>query len=400
MVAAHSAFAEGSAGSCAASFSLVRDDALIRLQRRIGLVPAHGLGIVRRALFFGMLGWLPLVLIAAVHGHLLAGTAVAEPLLGHYAVHVRALVGVPLLIAAEALAHTVIPLCLSEFVRNGMVDGPLDARFRQILEAGARLRDRTYPWVVIAGVALAWTAAMSVAPHPDSIRWGDAGGASGFAVWWFLLVSRPIFNVLLLAWLWRLALLCIVMFRIARLPLRLVPSHPDRFGGLGFLARLPLAFAPFSLAVSAVVAAAWAHEVVYHGVPVSTLYVPMGTLVIVLALLVLAPLLCFTPLLMRTRKRGVLDYGVLLSEHGRKVDDRWMHGRAGLEDDPLLNAPELGPVADTHALYEAVERTRIALVNKSALVATIVPAAVPMLVLVAAQFPLGQVLAKLLVALL
>ncbi|MGE8677981.1 MAG: hypothetical protein ACN6PE_05150 [Achromobacter marplatensis] len=52
-------------------------------------------------------------------------------------------------------------------------------------------------------------------------------------------MTRPLFSVLRLAWVWRLVLASIVLLRIARLPLKLVPSHPDRVGGLGFLGRLP-----------------------------------------------------------------------------------------------------------------------------------------------------------------
>lgn len=92
-------------------------------------------------------------------------------------------------------------------------------------------------------------------------------------------MTRPLFSVLRLAWVWRLVLAGIVLLRIARLPLKLVPSHPDRVGGLGFLGRLPMVFAPFIFAVLAVVAGTWAHNVFYHEVSVPSLCVQMATLV-------------------------------------------------------------------------------------------------------------------------
>jgi len=39
-------------------FALVRGDLPLRLQRRLGLIPPDGLGLVRRAVFWSMLGWL------------------------------------------------------------------------------------------------------------------------------------------------------------------------------------------------------------------------------------------------------------------------------------------------------------------------------------------------------
>ncbi len=53
-------------------------------------------------------------------------------------------------------------------------------------------------------------------------------------------MARPIFLALLLGWLWRLILLCVLFHRIARLDLALVPTHPDRDGGLGFLEATPV----------------------------------------------------------------------------------------------------------------------------------------------------------------
>ncbi|GJG97586.1 hypothetical protein [Cupriavidus pauculus] len=382
----------------AASFSLVRGDWLYRLQRRIGLIPEHGTGIIRRALFFSMLTWLPLAIWALLNDRMIGSDG--EYLLAHYSLHVRCLVGIPLLIGAEAIAHQVVPLCLTQLVRNGLIDAELAPRFQAIIASGARLRDRAYPWIIIGGLVAAWAIAVSVSPNPDEVRWGDMGGASGFAIWWFLLVARPIFNVLLLAWLWRLVLATVLLMRIASLPLRIVPTHPDHVGGLGFLSRIPFIFAPFSFAVSAVMASAWGHEVVYHGVALPSLHFQMGTLVLVLTVLVMIPMLTFTPLLANTRRQALLDYGALLAEHGRKVDRRWIHGEPGDPDDPLLDAPELGPVADIHAIYEAVAAMRGVLVNKLVLLSGVVPAALPMLVLAGSQLPLKATLGKLLMTLL
>nr|WP_315597788.1 hypothetical protein [uncultured Cupriavidus sp.] len=380
-------------------FSLVRNDLLFRLQRRLGLIPAAGLGVVRRAVFYSMLCWLPLVIWAWWAGRMMPGGP-AEPLLGHFGVHVRCLVAIPLMIIGEALAQRLVPICFAQFMRTGTVDEALIPRFREVIEAGTRLRDRVYPWVVIGGLVVAWTATVLVSPNPDEISWaGDATGRT-FGTWWLLLVVRPLFSVLLLAWIWRLALAAVVLGRIARLPLRLVPTHPDRVGGLGFLARLPVVFAPFTLAVSSVVAASWAHQVAYHDTPVPSLYIQMAVLAVVLILLVAMPLLCFTPLLLRTKKLAMLDYGVLLSEHGRKVQRRWLAGEPGLDDDAMLNAPELGATADTQTLYESVTRIRPVIVNKGVLLAIAVPAALPMLLLVAAQYPVKATLLKLLTVLL
>lgn len=378
----------------AARLSLVRNDFLFRLQRRIGLIPDAGSGVLRRAVFFSMLAWLPLVAWAVMSGQMLPGGA-GEPLLGHFGIHVRCLVAIPLMIIGEAAAQTLVPVCFAEFRRTGLVDDSLSERFREVLEGGMRLRDRVYPWLIIGGLVAVWTGFVLVAPNPDELAWTGEHATRSFGAWWLLLVARPLFTVLLLAWLWRLLLAGVVFTRLARLPLRLVPTHPDRVGGLGFLARLPVAFVPFTLSVSAVVAASWAHQVAYHGVLVPSLYVEMGVLVAALVILVALPLLPFTPLLVRTKQQAVLDYGVLLAEHGRKVHRRWLERAPGLDDDAMLNAPELGATADTQTIYQSVAGMRVFVVDKLVLLSILLPAAVPMLALVAGQFPLKATLLKL-----
>jgi len=190
-----------------------------------------------------------------------------------------------------------------------------------------------------------------------------------------------------------------LLFRIGRLPLQLVVMHPDRVAGLGFLDRIPLIYSPFILSVSAVMAGSWAHSVFYHQVPLPSLYVQMVALLIVLVLIGLAPLLVFTPILLQVKKQALLDYGVLLAQHGRAVDERWIAKRH-VPDSPLLDAPELGPVADIRTLYQSVAEMRPALISKSILIKIVLPAALPLFLLVATQWPLKSTLQKLLFTLL
>jgi hypothetical protein len=49
--------------------------------------------------------------------------------------------------------------------------------------------------------------------------------------------------------------------RIAGLELSMVPTHPDRCAGLGFMARIPVMFVPVVLGISSVFASGWAHQV-------------------------------------------------------------------------------------------------------------------------------------------
>ena len=381
-------------------FSLVRNDPFYRFQQRIGLIPPNGNGFKRRALLFALVAWLPLVVASWFAGTVIESNGMAEPLLGHVGIHVRCLIAIPLLVLAEGVAHQAIPLFMREFRRTGLIGEAQRPQFEQVISDMLRLRNQALPWVIIVGLVAAWTAALLFAPNPDEIQWaGTESRSLAFGAWWFLLVTRPIFSVLLLAWIWRLGLLGVLLLRLSRLPLQLVVMHPDRAGGLGFLDRVPFVYSPFIFSVSAVVAGAWAHEVLYHGVLVPSLYVQMATLLVVLIAIGLLPLLVFTPMLLRAKKKALLDYGVLLAQHGRAVDARWIAGQT-VPDYPMLDAPELGPVADIQAMYQSVASMRPAVISKTILMTIAVPAALPLLLLVATQWPLKSTLSKLLFTLL
>jgi hypothetical protein len=374
------------------ALSLVRGDALLRAQRAIGLVPRDGLGVGRRALALALLTWAPIAVWALVRQRALPGS-VDEPLLAHFGIHVRCLVAIPLFVIAEGVAHGVTTRLVPHFVRSGLVGDAQRQRFVEAVRGVARLRDATLPWIALAGLVVAWE---MLAPDPAAIHelvWaGEPGGAAvGFGAWWFSWVTRPVFTALLLAWLWRLALVFVLCARIARLELSLVPTHPDRAGGLGFLETLPAGFSPVVLGLAAVLASRWGHDVVYHGVHVGSLRMQMIAFVVAVAVLFLAPLLVWLPTLAAAKRRAMLEYGALVGEHGRLVRRRWI-ARETLADDALLAAPELGPVADVLTLYEAVGKMRAAPLGLRALAAIAVPAALPMLVVLAIEIPLKDLL--------
>jgi hypothetical protein len=382
--------------------SLVRDDLLYRLQRRFGLIPAEGLGVVRRAIFFALLTWLPIMVWAGYTGRALPGR-VDEPLLQHFGIHARFLVAVPLLIFGEGVAHRLTTHLIPYFLTSGLVREPQREAFREIVRGIVRLRNSTLPWAFIAGIIVAWLALQPPHGAEHELRWANIAQSSepfglGFGGWWLVYVARPIFLALLAAWLWRLVLLFLLLKRIAALDLAIVPTHPDHAGGLGFIEKLPAAFSLFAFAVSAVLASRLAHDVVYHGVEIQSLKLLVGVFLIVLVLLCLAPLLVFLPKLAATKRRALLEYGALVGEHGRLVRRRWIL-REPLEDSPLLEAPEIGPVADTLSLYEAVTKMRAVPIGKTALLMIGLPAAIPMLALFAIKVPIKDLLLKILAAL-
>lgn len=379
--------------------SLVQGDPPFRWQRRIGLIPrSGGLGVARRALFWSALAWLPVAAWAGWAGRALpeAGQT-TESLLQHFGVHVRLLLGIPLLIVAEAAAERVMVRLMPQFVDAGVVQGADVPRFRAILAGTARLRDAALPWVIIVSVAVAWAFAGTVVHRAHELSWAtqEAPASSlGFGGWWYVYVGRPIFLALLLGWLWRVVLLAAALRRIAKLDLAIVPTHPDRAGGLGFVERFPAAFSLVAFVIAAVSATGWAHDAEFHGLDVRSLYPMMAAGLAITLLVFLSPCLVFIGPLGRAKRQALLDYGALVARHGAAVRSKWILGEAK-RDDPLLSAPEIGPVADTVGLYEAVQRMRSFPLGKAGLLAIAVPVVIPFIAVLTIQIPLKDLLLQL-----
>ncbi len=276
--------------------SLVRGDLLFRFQRKIGLIPEQGLGVARRALFWSLLAWLPIAIWAWKNSFLLPLEG-DEPLLAHFGINARLLLGVPLFIIAEGMMQSTLTALLPRLVSSGVVPpGQLD-RLRSILGDIARLRDSVLPWIAIFAALASFFLLSRPSEVPHELSWakGEADGAGmGLGVWWYLYVGRTIFLTLLLAWLWRLALLFMLFKRIAGLELSMVPTHPDRCAGLGFMARIPVMFVPVVLGISSVFASGWAHQVVYHDVTIASLRIEIIAFVVVVAADFSRPI-CFVP---------------------------------------------------------------------------------------------------------
>ena len=375
------------------------DDALYRAQQAIGLIPQRGgFGLGRRIVIAVAITWLPLVLYALWQRLLLPGT-VPEPLLQHFGVHARFLLALPLLLVAESSAESALRRVLPQFVARGFVDDSLRPAFRSILERAGRLRrSSTALLVMIALVAVATFLGFSVGEDTHELAWeSSAGGPLHFGALWFSFVSRPIFLLVLIAWLWRLGLLAWMFSRIAALDLRLAPTHPDRTAGLGFLEQLTVGLAPLFFAIAVPIAGRWAHEAMYHGLDVRTLKMPAIALVVVLAAIGLAPLLAFAPRLRKVRRASLAAYGSLLAEHGRRVERRWIRREVVADDEGLLSAPEIGPVADTVALYDVIAKMRSMPVGRKSLLPVVLASALPLIPVFAMQIPL-KAIAKTLLA--
>jgi len=379
--------------------SVVEGGPLDRLQLRLGLMKLQRPLIVRRALVFSLVAWLPLLILSAVQGRLL--TNVRIPFLYDPSAHIRFLLSVPLLIVAEVVIGPRIVAATSHFITSGLIPEDRYQDFDAAIVDAIRLRDSTLAEAIIFAITY-FGAFLSIRFLSATVStWHSLVTESGhrftLAGYWYALVSLPIYQFLVYRWLWRTFIWCKFLRRLSKLDLQLISTHPDQAGGLGFLGETHRLFAIFIFAYAATASAIAAREVLFDKVPIQSYKIPIPALVVVMLLIFLGPLFMFAPILLRTRRKGLQEYSTLACKLGRLYDQKWVKGNPLGES--LLSTPDNTSLADYSHDYELVDRMRVFPFEPRTAVALALAGLIPMAPLLATVMPIEEIFKLLLKAL-
>lgn len=378
---------------------LSRGGPFYQLQRRLHLVRQDSLLIGRRIVLAWAVTWLPLLILSAVQGNAL-GDTVRMPFLLDYTTYSRFLVAVAILISADAEIGRWTGRTMHGLLTLGFVEDRDIPKANRAAENAVRLRDSVVAEVIIIAVAYlgAWVALN---------RWLTSGISSWYVVssisgrtptlagWWCTLVSVPVYLFLLTRWLYRFGVWSWFLRQMAKVKLRLEPTHPDEAGGIGFITvgQNPFALIVFTLGL--VVAAAIAVRTTYEGAPLAT----SDSLVVaylVLALVVfLGPLLVFSPMLAETRRLGMVEYTALATDYTCQFERKWLRGERS-KDEVLLGSQDIQALADIGGSFERVRQMRVVLFDSRTIGIFALAAVIPMLPLTLINIPVDQILNRLL----
>jgi hypothetical protein len=342
-------------------------------------------------------GWLPAVALAALEGT--AFGDVAYPLVRDIGLWVRFFVVVPLVVLAEPLADRNLGLVIEQFRRSSLVPAEYGLAFEREVEQAQRSATSDTVEVVLLVIALALPHITQVnAPDwlSDHTAWyGRSDGAGGLdpsaAGRWMLWLSLPLVEFLLLRWLWRTLVWWRFLWRTSRLPLDLAPSHPDRAGGLGFLAGAPQAFVPFFVGVSALAAAGIAAQVSVGGRALMDLRGAIAAFLVLEVVLLVVPQFFFVSVLSRVKRRALRQFEAAGSAMARTFEDRWT-GPQAEGPEAMLESGGPGAMADFASTYERVAAMRPVSLSLREFAGIAAPLAVPFAPLLLYEFSLKEIL--------
>ena len=340
-------------------FSLVLGGPFFQLLRKVHLEGNHLEFIRRRLLFVVTVAWLPLSLLAII-GHS-AGNAGRLSFLHDVEAHVRFLVALPILIAAELIVHLRLRPVVRRFVERRIVSLQDLPRFDSAIQSAIRLRN-SIPlecglvlFVYTAG-AWVWNSRVVL----NTATWYALPGGRWHltpAGFWYVFVSIPIFQFILLRWYLRFFIWSRFLWQVSRLNLHLVPTHPDRSAGLAFLGRSAYAFSPILFAQGVMLAGLVASRVLYRGESLLSFKLQAGGFVVFFVVAILGPLLMFTPKMAAAKRKGLADYGQLSQDYVDDFEEKWV-ARKSPPSGELLGTGDIQSLADLGNSYSLVRDMR------------------------------------------
>jgi hypothetical protein len=380
-------------------FSLVLGGPLFQLLRRSHLC-GDALELLRqRILVISLLAWLPLLALSALEGQALGGS-VAVPFMLDVEVQVRFLVALPLLILAELVVHERMRFVVRQFLERNLIPESALSRFDTAVASAFRLRNSVLAevlliaFVYIVGVLLLWRRYVALAaatwyamPTVEGMKFSLAGV-------WYAYVSLPLYQFLLARWYYRLFIWMRFLWQASRIELSLIPTHPDRVGGLGFLANTVYAFTPLAVAHGAMLAGPLANRIFYLGAALPEFKIEITVLVLFLLCLVLGPLLVFAPQLAYAKRMGIREYGTLAERYVREFDTKWLRGGAPA-DEPLVGSGDIQSLADLANSFEVVKTMQIAPITRDAFLRLVAATLAPVVPLLLTMMSLEELLKKL-----
>ena len=377
-------------------FSLTKGGPFFKLMMRSGLIKPDFAHPARRATFLALFTWLPMLILWALQ-RLAFGGPLEVSFLRDFTVHVRFLISVPLLIIAEVVLDARTNAVVKHFFYSGLVQEKDYPAFESAVQQADRLRDSLLAEVLIVGLVIVNVIFNRVEYVGSASTWqvlvSEAGRTRTFAGWWYLLVGIPLFQFLLGRWLWRFLIWSHFLRNLSKMDLRLIPTHPDLAAGLGFLSPAQAKYGIVVFALSCVIAAKIGEEILYGGASLLDYKFIIGGYVVMMLIILLAPLLVFTPRLFMVKRRGLLEYSALADEYARAFDSKWIRKEVP-EAEPLLGSADIQSLADLGNSFGFVRNMRTFPIDLNGVIPLIMATALPMLPLVLTIYPFDELILK------
>ena len=314
----------------------------------------------RKILALTLITWLPLLILSLIHSSI---PDLKVPFLHNIEVHIRFLAALPIFVLAEVVANRRIRILIKQFYLRRIIGDEELPLLNNAIQKATRLANSKIADAILILLVFTlgnWFWGMNFtlskvntwcATVNDGVKHFTLAGD------WYAFISVPIFQFVLIRWIYNLFVFGYLLFQISKLNLRIIPIHPDRSGGIGFLVDYLHLITPFVFALSTLSAGGIADKIFFEGTGLYDFRFTIFGYVISTVTITISPLLLFIPKLYNHKRRDFREYGILSTKYVHDFYDKWIAGKnpAG---EQLLGTPDIQSLADLDGSYSIARDMR------------------------------------------
>ena len=316
---------------------------------------------MRLGLFFLITG-LPLMLITIIDGSF-SGTQVSKPFLSDGIALSRLFLVIPFLILAEwLLVGTFV-----DFLKNTerIIAESSRENMNKIYGRMDRLNRSSIPELIMFIIVyiLSWYYAGDIISESSSWYWQPEDlGSDNFALttagYWFLFVSIPLYQFLVVRWVWRWLVWAAYLVQLTRLRWKLHAMHGDKFAGLEYLNFMPFSFSVCAIAVGINFSSLIYADMQATAASLGSYKIPILLMVLITTGLCYLPLVILVPKLYKLREEAIYHFGLLIHYHHDSFENHW-YNKSEAEAGKILGSTEPSSMCDINGSYEAIQNMRL-----------------------------------------
>jgi hypothetical protein len=271
--------------------------------------------------------WLPLAVYALLNGVFWTGQ-IQTSFITHFDTQARLLVALPVLILIQRRLGKQLGKILMHFPESGIIEKVDESRFKRIIKQNVDfIKSR---WVDVCLLLLCYLQVYLVLRYEtdfaSQFSWQimEVNGklALNFGGKWNAYISSPLMLFMLYRWLLRLIVWGNILRKISNLNLKLYVLHPDKMGGLSFLAITLRFFSSVAFAMSAIIAGSFADFMLVGHHHLADLWIIFAVFLVFITLLFCLPLMTFVKVLTGAREDAILNYYGLANGMNREIARR------------------------------------------------------------------------------
>ncbi len=377
-----------------ASFPLFEGGPFAKVQEVLRLAGMERRHLWRSVAVAVLVTWVPLAMLAALQGRAI-GPSWRTAMITDAAMFARFLVALPLLVLATPGIRRELHAIVPHFLDAGLVREADRERFLDSIRAILRWRDSRVATALLVVVVIGGAVVFGsiTVEMPDSWRTLGSGEQRrlSLAGWWLITIGEPLYDLVILQLVYRLALWWLFLWRTSRLDLRVDAAHPDGAGGLAFLAMMLPAFRLPLFAIGASGAGSVASLMLRTGASFISFQSAILVTTIVLVALMAVPLTFFNRQLAEAKRRAVLAWGALAGRQLRACEEEWSAFAASPAAE-LPRAPAGAARRDLSDLATAAQKANTLPFRLIQLVPLLVAGLLPFLPAAAIEIPLKDML--------